>query len=107
LKHPEIKEAAAIGAPDELKGERLVCFAVLKDGGGIFENELKKHCERLLGKTLVPDKIYFVSALPKTRSGKIPRGLIKHVFLGKEIKDTTSVDNPQVLEEISRLLRPV
>ncbi|MCP5464972.1 MAG: AMP-binding protein [Deltaproteobacteria bacterium] len=101
--HPFVNEACAIGIPDDLKGESLVCFAVLRPdiGGTAYLNTaLKKWVMRQLGKTLKPSSVYFVSALPKTRSGKIVRGTIKKKYLGQDVGDLASVENPDLLEGI-------
>lgn len=106
LKHEMVKEAAAVGIPDEIKGEKIVCFVApnskCKTDEGL-EKILKKHIADLLGKVFRPDKIHFISALPKTRSAKIPRGLIKKVYLGEEIKEISSIENPEILEKIKTL----
>lgn len=99
-----VAEAAAIGVPDPLKGETCVCFVVLKPG--ITADEaLKTKCLKAtvlhLGKSLMPKEIRFTAALPKTRSAKILRGLIRKVYLGEELTDTSSVENPDSLQSIS------
>ncbi|GAB4290640.1 MAG: AMP-binding protein [Myxococcota bacterium] len=106
LSHPAVVEAAAIGVPDELKGEALVCFAVIKSG---IEptNKLRKELSDLLvekmGKTLKPEKVLFVEALPKTRSAKIVRGAIKRKYLGEPLGDISSVENKDALDAIDRV----
>lgn len=103
--HKAVQESAAIGVPDELKGESVVCFVVLKPEHKASE-ELRKEISGLiverLGKTLKPEKVLFVSALPKTRSAKIVRGAIKKKYLGKDPGDMASVENPDAIEEISK-----
>ena len=86
--HQFVSEACAIGVPDDLKGEALVCFVVLKPEIGVTEflqEELKAHVAKHLGKTLKPSVLSIVHALPKTRSGKIVRGTIKKKYLGKDL----------------------
>jgi len=103
LEHPAAMEAAAIGVPDELKGEDVVCFVVLHDNYEANEelrDGLKGQVVKLLGKTLRPRQIYFVGDLPKTRSAKILRGTIKRKFLGRDLGDTASCANPEAIEEI-------
>jgi acetyl-CoA synthetase len=106
LGHEAVAEAAAIGVPDETKGEALVCFVVLKDPGREGEDlrgELAHAVVAVLGKTLAPKRVHFVSALPKTRSAKIVRRAIKARYLGDtSIGDLTSVENPDSVEEIGR-----
>ncbi|HPM75640.1 MAG TPA: AMP-binding protein [bacterium] len=103
LEHADTVEVAAIGVPDELKGENVVCFAVLKSGTTESE-ELRKALSdkvvELLGKTLRPKHVYFVDELPKTRSAKILRGVIKKKFLGVDIGDVASCANPEAIEGI-------
>ncbi|MFQ5918601.1 MAG: AMP-binding protein [Thermoplasmata archaeon] len=103
MSHPAVVEAAVIGVPDALKGEALVAFVVVTDGRGAedgLEEELITHVGGELGKTMRPHAVYVVSALPKTRSGKIVRRLIKARFLGQELGDLSSLENPEVLHEI-------
>jgi acetyl-CoA synthetase len=107
IEHPAVSEAAAIGVPHDIKGEAIVCFAVLKPGFQPTEklrNELKAQVVKHLGKTLRPKEIKFVSALPKTRSAKIVRGVIRRKYLGQEVGDVASVENPEAIEAISRAL---
>lgn len=102
--HPAVSEAATIGAPDELKGQVLVCFVVLKPGAAaVAEKELIAHVAAQMGKPLAPKAVYTVAALPKTRSGKILRGMILRVYSGQPAGDLTSVDNPATLEAIRAL----
>ncbi|MCB1213914.1 MAG: acetate--CoA ligase [Deltaproteobacteria bacterium] len=103
IKHEAVAEAAAIGVPHEIKGETVVAFVVLKKeprDSEILLAELKKQVGDLLGKTLAPEKIYVVQALPKTRSAKIVRRAIKAKYLGKSLGDLSSVENPEALEGV-------
>ncbi len=105
LGHKSVCEAAVIGVPHEIKGEGIICFVVLKPGIEPTERlhqELKNKVVEDMGKAFRPEDVRFVRGIPKTRSGKIIRGLIKKKFLGQEIGDAASVENPEVLEEISR-----
>lgn len=99
--HPAVSEAATIGAPDELKGQVLVCFVVLKPGATVDTAELIAHVAKEIGKPLAPKAVYVVPALPKTRSGKILRGMILRVFSGQPAGDLASVENPSALDEIT------
>ncbi|MEM4728632.1 MAG: acetate--CoA ligase [Thermoplasmata archaeon] len=106
MKHPAVSEAAAIGVPHEIKGEGIVCFAVLRPGfspSETLKEELKDAVARELGKVDRPEDVVFVSALPKTRTAKIVRRVIKARFLGKELGDVSSIENPQAIEEIPRM----
>ena len=98
--HEAVSEAATIGAHDELKGQVLVCFVVLKPGVEVDASELIAHVAKEMGKPLAPKAVYVVSALPKTRSGKILRGMILRVYSNKSAGDLTSVENPAALDEI-------
>ncbi len=103
----DVAEAAAIGMPDEFKGEALACFVVLKHlpcREGI-QSDLQKIVSAGLGRAFSPKAVYIVSALPKTRSGKISRGLIREIFSGRLDRkpDTSSIENPEVLDEFEKL----
>jgi len=103
IEHPAVSEAATIGVPDEIKGEDIVCFVVLKPGYKSDETlryELKGQVVKIMGKTLKPRDIKFVKDLPKTRSAKIVRRIIKATFLGKDVSDISSVENIGAVEEI-------
>jgi acetyl-CoA synthetase len=100
IEHPAVSEAAAIGVPHEIKGEALVCFVVLNPAFEESEDlraALKQQVVASLGKTLRPDDVRFVDSLPKTRSGKIVRGVIRRAYLGNELGDLSSVENPNAL----------
>ncbi|MGQ0550510.1 MAG: acetate--CoA ligase [Armatimonadota bacterium] len=101
--HPAVSEAAAIGVPHEIKGEVIVCFAVLRPGydpSETLSSELKQATASLLGKALAPEDIRFVRDLPKTRNAKIMRRVIRARFLGLDPGDLSSLENPQAAEEI-------
>ncbi|MBI4564229.1 MAG: AMP-binding protein [Planctomycetes bacterium] len=105
IEHPAVAEAAAIGAPHEIKGEAVVCFVVLRSGAAPSEalrEELKDQVVKHLGKTLRPETLKFVKMLPKTRSAKIVRGVIRRRYLGQPLGDVASVENPDAIEEIGR-----
>lgn len=101
--HPFVSEACAIGVPDDLKGEALVCFVVLKKNVGatpFLTHDLQEHVSRRLGKTLHPKALHIVDALAKTRSGKIVRGTIKRKYLGSDLGDLSSLENPALLDAV-------
>ncbi len=103
--HAQVSEAAAIGVPDPIKGEALVCFCVLKknaaeDAG--LANELKKKVANELGKALAPHEILFVADIPKTRNAKVMRRLVRAAYIGEKLGDTSALENPGALEEIAR-----
>jgi acetyl-CoA synthetase len=103
VSHKAVTEAAAIGVPDELKGEALVCFVILKPGyesSEALRAELIQLVASALGKSTAPKTIKFVSELPKTRNAKILRRFVKAKYLGQEITDTSSVENLSSLDII-------
>ncbi len=103
IEHPAVKEAAVIGVPDKTKGEAIICFIVLNKRShesSELEQEITKHVATKYGAVTRPKKVYFVSALPKTRSGKIVRGAIKRKYLGEKNIDTSSVENPEALQAL-------
>jgi acetyl-CoA synthetase len=99
--HPAVAEAAAVGRPDELKGQALVVFVTLKTGqkaGPELKAALAEHIDKEIGKFARPDAIRFADALPKTRSGKIMRRLLRDVAVGAESKgDTSTLEDLSVL----------
>ena len=103
--HAHVSEAAAVGVPDPIKGEALVCFCVLKKGanGDVdLASELKKKVASELGKALAPKDVLFVSDIPKTRNAKVMRRIVRAAFLGEKLGDTSALENPGSLEEIAR-----
>jgi acetyl-CoA synthetase len=99
----KVQEAAAVGIPDEVKGEALVCFVVLRAGQEPSEQlaeELKEMVAREMGKPLRPKAVHFVADLPKTRNAKILRRVVRAVYLGTEPGDLTALENPAALEAI-------
>jgi acetyl-CoA synthetase len=108
VEHPAVLEAAAVGVPDELKGQSLVCFCVLRPGrpaSDQLEDELKQLVAARLGKPLRPDAIRFVADLPKTRNAKVMRRVIRAAYLGEPAGDLSSLENPQAVADIERLRR--
>ena len=105
VSHPSVAEAAVVGRPDELKGQALVCFVTLKSGVKAhpeLKNELRQHVGREIGPVAKPDDVRFAEALPKTRSGKIMRRLLKQIASGIEIKgDTTTLEDFAVLAKLT------
>ena len=103
VEHPAVIEAAAIGVPDELKGQALVCFCVLRSAdaaGPDLAGELKALVASRLGKPLRPEQIEFVADLPKTRNAKVMRRVIRAAYLGQPPGDLSSLENPQAVAEI-------
>ncbi len=96
-----VQEAVAIGVPDALKGQAIVCMAVVS--GDIEEADLVEHISKRMGKPLAPKHVHTIAALPKTRSGKIVRGVIKRAYCGESVGDLSSVENKDAVEAISQL----
>jgi len=103
--HPAVAEAAAVGVPHDVKGEVAWVFCVLARGHEPSEELAAGVGERAaaeLGRAFKPDRVVFVSALPKTRSAKIVRRAVRAKALGKDPGDLSSVENPEALEDIAR-----
>jgi acetyl-CoA synthetase len=103
--HDAIAESAAVGIPDPVKGEVIHCFAVLCPGyepTDSLRSELRERVACALGKSFAPDRVRFVAELPKTRSGKILRRLVRCVALGQPPGDLSSIENFDALEAIRR-----
>jgi len=105
VSHPMVAEAAVIGKPHELKGESIVSYVVLKEDAEATEElrkELWAHVGNEMGKIARPDEIWFVNDVPKTRSGKIMRRVIRAKALGKDTGDTSTLANPEAVDEIGK-----
>lgn len=102
--HPAVVEAAAIGVPHEVKGEVPWLFCVLQPGADVSPEDVSKAVTDELGKAFKPERVLFVSALPKTRSAKIVRRAVRAQALGEDPGDLSTLENPEALEEIARAL---
>jgi acetyl-CoA synthetase len=103
--HPTVAEAAAVGVPDEIKGETVVAFAVLQPGTNPSEDlraELRDLVAKEMGKALAPKEVRFVGDIPKTRNAKVMRRVIRSAYLGEPPGDLSALVNPEAVEEISR-----
>jgi acetyl-CoA synthetase len=104
VSHPAVAEAAAVGRPDDLKGQALVVFVSLRPGhtgGSELAAKLADHVGNEIGKFAKPDAIRFADALPKTRSGKIMRRLLKDVAAGRESTgDTSTLEDLSVIAKL-------
>jgi len=101
--HELVAEAAVVGFPHEIKGEGICCFVSLKNGSGSesLEKDLIAHVRKQIGALATPDKIRFTPALPKTRSGKIMRRLLRDIAAGRESAgDTTTLEDISVLAKL-------
>ena len=104
LDHPAVAEAAAVGIPHEVKGETAWIFCALKPDAEAAEEDVKAVVAAALGKAFAPERVVFVSALPKTRSAKIVRRAVRATALGEEPGDLSTVENPETLKEIANAL---
>ncbi|GAB4579572.1 MAG: AMP-binding protein [Anaerolineales bacterium] len=105
VQHPKIMEAAAIGVPHEVKGSELVVFCVMKPGHAPQETlrgEIRQMVIAAMGKALAPKQVLFVADLPKTRNAKVMRRMIRSAYLGLPAGDTSSLVNPEAVEEIKK-----
>jgi acetyl-CoA synthetase len=103
VSHPAVAEAAAVGRPDELKGQGISVFVTLKNHNpsDAMRDELKKHVRHEIGALAVPDDVRFTTALPKTRSGKIMRRLLRDIAAGKEsTQDTSTLEDFSVMARL-------
>jgi acetyl-CoA synthetase len=105
VSHPAVAEAAVASKPHEIKGETIVVFAVLKKGNNPsdeLEKELINHMRKTVGPLATPENIYFVAKLPKTRSGKIMRRVLKALVTGQSIGDVSTLEDNASVEEAKR-----
>jgi acetyl-CoA synthetase len=101
--HPLVAEAAVVGKAHELKGQALAAFVILKEGNQAtaqLKDDLKDHVARKIGAIAKPDDIFFVADVPKTRSGKIMRRLLKDIAEGRALGDTTTLADPNVVARL-------
>ncbi len=104
VSHPKVAEAAVVGAPDETTGQAVVAFVILReeagDGGPDVVQELRDHVAKEIGKIARPRQIMVVPELPKTRSGKIMRRLLRDVSEDRELGDVTTLTDSTVMDKI-------
>ena len=103
--HPAVAEAAVVGKAHDLKGQALAAFVTLKDGvrrDGDLVNQLKAHVVQKIGALARPDDVVFTAELPKTRSGKIMRRLLKDIAEGRALGDTTTLADPAVVQALKQ-----
>ena len=101
--HPKVAEAAVVGRSHELKGQAVAAFVTLKEGVALSETlvaDLKAHVVQKIGAIARPDDIIFTADLPKTRSGKIMRRLLRDIAEGKALGDTTTLADPSVVAKL-------
>jgi len=105
LGHPSVAEAAVVGVPHEIKGTSIAAFVSIRDGQKTtpgLATDLKEHVVRKIGAIARPEQVLFVADLPKTRSGKIMRRLLRDVAEGRALGDTTTLADPAVVEALKR-----
>ncbi|MBL8151627.1 MAG: AMP-binding protein, partial [Blastocatellia bacterium] len=104
VSHPDVAESAAVGRPDDLKGQGVTVFVTLKSGkdpSDQLKQDLREHIVKEIGALARPDEIRFTEALPKTRSGKIMRRLLRDIASGNEaLGDTTTLEDISVLARL-------
>ena len=108
LQHPSVAETAVIGRPDELRGETACAFVILKAGSEPSETlkgELRQLVRKTLGPIVIVSDIYFVGKLPKTRSGKIMRRVIKSLVAGKPLGDYSTIDDDTSIDELRKAVK--
>jgi len=112
VSHPLVAEAAVVGKPHDIKGEGIVAYVVLKrsrptgDEAKAIVNDLRSHVAQEIGPIAKPDEIRFGDNLPKTRSGKIMRRLLRTLAKGEEItSDVSTLENPAILEQLKEVVR--
>jgi len=103
VSHSSVAEAAVCGIPHSIKGESIISFIVLKDGiqqNKKLKDDLQNHIRKTIGPIATPDQLYFVTKLPKTRSGKIMRRLLKAIANGEQIGDVSTLEDEASVEEV-------
>jgi propionyl-CoA synthetase len=112
--HPNIAEVAVVGVDDSLKGQVAMAFAVPRDASGLtddaariqLEGEVMKQVDSQLGAVARPSRVYFVTVLPKTRSGKLLRRALQAVAERRDPGDLTTMDDPAALQQVKNLVGP-
>jgi len=108
VSHPKVAEAAVVGAADDMTGQAVCAFVILReeagDGGADIVEELRKHVQHEIGAIAKPRQVMIVPELPKTRSGKIMRRLLKDVAENRQVGDVTTLADSTVMDLISKNL---
>jgi acetyl-CoA synthetase len=107
VSHPKVAEAAVIGKPDPVKGEVIIVFAILREGvtpSEELKKELRTHIRNTLGPVALPEEIHFVKDVPKTRSGKIMRRVIRAKAMGNPVGDISTLMNPEAVDGIPKIV---
>jgi acetyl-CoA synthetase len=104
--HPAVAEAAVVGKAHDIKGQAIAAFVTLKEGSAVtssLKDDLKEHVTRKIGAIARPDDVIFSADLPKTRSGKIMRRLLKDIAEGRALGDTTTLADPNVVNRLKEM----
>jgi acetyl-CoA synthetase len=105
VEHPAVAEAAATGAFDPVKGQQIVCFVLLKHGqtgSDDLASELRDFVAERIGRIARPTAVLFGDDLPKTRSGKIMRRLLRNIAEGQDLGDTTTLRDPGIVDDLKQ-----
>jgi acetyl-CoA synthetase len=100
VSHPSVAEAAVVGANDPTTGQAIIAYVTLRGGENATETDLRNHVAKEIGAIAKPKTIYFTPDLPKTRSGKIMRRLLRDVAEGRNLGDTTTLADASVVTEL-------
>jgi acetyl-CoA synthetase len=103
VSHEQVAEAAVVPQPDETTGQAIAAFVTMRGGGDPpdgFENELREHVGEKIGKLARPKRFIWADDLPKTRSGKIMRRLLRNIAEGHELGDVTTLRDPTVMDQL-------
>jgi acetyl-CoA synthetase len=102
VSHPAVAEAAVVGATDATTGQAIIAYVTCRTGAQVDENDLRNHVAKEIGPIAKPKTIYFTPDLPKTRSGKIMRRLLRDVAEGRNLGDTTTLADASVVNELQQ-----
>jgi acetyl-CoA synthetase len=104
--HPEISESAVVGIPDKIKGEVPAAFVIYRGEKSIEEvkKEVTEMLKKQIGPLALPKEVFVVEDLPKTRSGKIMRRILKRLFTGEELGDLSTLSNPESVEKLKEIV---
>lgn len=102
VSHPSVAEAAVVGVNDAITGQAIIAYVTLRGGAEVDEQVLRNHVATEIGAIVKPKTIYFTPDLPKTRSGKIMRRLLRDVAEGRNLGDTTTLADASVVSELQR-----
>ena len=105
--HPDVTECAVIGITDKIKGEVPIAFVVSKNkkAKGVIEKEVVVQLRKEIGPIAKPKQVYLVSDLPKTRSGKIMRRVLRKLFTGEDLGDLSTLANAGIVDNIKKIIK--